>query len=502
MTNQQFVEKCSRVCRDAQNQLPLALRTRLKTDTERRKDKDPDVMLFSIRDKERSGLWNGYYTTYALVHNPFKGVGGIWHCRFMHHKKRKDTGSGRFNDGIDRLVRRYNGQGGFHLEQNDEVFNLTQPFKGTEPQLESKLAHALAFLVAHLHPGLDKVIAGTEKLAAKHNEGKQGDSTPKKTSENVLGRTRRYWVVSPNVKDDDSTVEAWCAASIREQGAFMGWAPDDWEHGAIGPKFAGLAEPGILPGDVILLARRYNHKPHLVGFGVVRGNPLTSLKNFAPPQDQPFGSFRRLSPFVPWSRVPLGVPLKETLRWTKAMAELHPTEEETHKKVCDWMERHLRSAEASHPISVPDQGHIKHPTLIDPPEAHQLDFVVQTREQVINAKATEAGLLASYREWLKKQDRQLVAARYGKLWCDGYEVETKNLVEAKSSTQREYVRMAVGQLLDYAFMGKKHFGEPNKAILLPAKPEAEVLEWLRSLDISVIWQERGLFFDNADRWFT
>ena len=71
-------------------------------------------------------------------------------------------------------------------------------------------------------------------------------------------RERRYWVVSPNVKPQDKTVGEWSKASIREHAVFMGWPPDAGDGGKmIGHKFAGLAEPGIEPNDVVLIARRH-----------------------------------------------------------------------------------------------------------------------------------------------------------------------------------------------------------------------------------------------------
>ena len=62
--------------------------------------------------------------------------------------------------------------------------------------------------------------------------------------------------------------------------------------------------------------------------------------------------------------------------------------------------------------------------------------------------------------------------------------------------------MAVGQLLDYAFQGKEKLGEPNKAILLPKKPDNNIEKWLLSLKISVIWREKRFFLDNANGQFS
>ena len=152
-------------------------------------------------------------------------------------------------------------------------------------------------------------------------------------------KQRRYWVVSPNVRNDPRTVSKWIEASVREQAAFMGWGPNDYEHGQIGAKFAGNAKYGVMPNDVILIARRHRGEPEVVGFGVVRGNHATRLDGFTPPQE--FGSMRKLSPFQQWSAPPSNIPIREILRHTKSLVQLHPDDNDVHRKVCSWMERHL-----------------------------------------------------------------------------------------------------------------------------------------------------------------
>src|SRR5262245_14897207 len=112
-------------------------------------------------------------------------------------------------------------------------------------------------------------------------------------------------------------------------------------------------------------------------------------------------------------------------------------------------------------------------------ENPQLDYTIRTKRAVKTIKAVEDKLLHGYRDWLKKQHRNLVAAKYQRLRCDGYESQRNNLIEAKSSIRREHIRMAVGQLLDYAFQGRKKFVNSNMAILLPKKPHSEIVDWLR-----------------------
>lgn len=110
---------------------------------------------------------------------------------------------------------------------------------------------------------------------------------------------------------------------------------------------------------------------------------------------------------------------------------------------------------------------------------------------------SESRLLKRYRAWLAQRGHELKTAVYGKLRCDAYEPDRGNLIEAKASSSREAIRMAVGQLLDYAYQGRKTLGRPAKAALVPQKPDQDIEDWLRSLDISAIWPASGLLHDNT-----
>ena len=253
-----------------------------------------------------------------------------------------------------------------------------------------------------------------------------------------------------------------------------------------------------MPGDVILIARRHRHEPEIVGFGVVIGDATKTTRAKVP---EDFGSLRKLSPFIPWSRKPDGVPIIDALRHTKALVQLHPERGGAHKAVCEWMEKHL-SSRPNEPVPKPPQPVDPYTTVIDLPESHQLDYKVQTQNEVIRAKKEEASLVHAYSDWLKMQGRKLEAARYAKLQCDGYERARNNLIEAKGVVSREHIRMAVGQLLDYAFQGMGQLGEVKKAILLPGKPGCEMVAWLKPLGISLIWREDTVFLDNANGQFT
>jgi hypothetical protein len=62
--------------------------------------------------------------------------------------------------------------------------------------------------------------------------------------------------------------------------------------------------------------------------------------------------------------------------------------------------------------------------------------------------------------------------------------------------------MAAGQLLDYAFVGRKELGIPNMAILLPNRPDEGGLGWLKEIGVHLIWREGRTFRDNCKGQFT
>ena len=307
---------------------------------------------------------------------------------------------------------------------------------------------------------------------------------------------RSYWVVSPNVNNSEATVRDWKNASIAGSAAFMGYKPHDEGHKGIGPKFANT----IAPGDVILIARRFNKQPDPVGFGIVWGTYKKSKKGVKIPEGGRLGSLRNLRPFIVQRRPPAGIPLIQTLRHTTALAQLHPERHDAHALVCNWMDKRLKD-EKPEPDDKRRRGSddIK---IVASSANHQLEYIVRTRKQVTKAENKEFVLLKDYRRWLGKQGRKLVTARYKKLQCDGFEEKYGNLIEAKSSISREHIRMAVGQLLDYAFQGEEKFGKPNMGILLPKEPDLTSVGWLAPLKINLIWRKKGVFLDDANGRFT
>ena len=80
------------------------------------------------------------------------------------------------------------------------------------------------------------------------------------------------------------------------------------------------------------------------------------------------------------------------------------------------------------------------------------------------------------------------------LYSDVYNVTRKQLVEAKAGTGRGDVRMAIGQLADYGRFVPKG---ADRAVLLDAKPQTDLLVLLDSQGIAAIWRNGDSFVDNA-----
>lgn len=72
------------------------------------------------------------------------------------------------------------------------------------------------------------------------------------------------------------------------------------------------------------------------------------------------------------------------------------------------------------------------------------------------------------------------------LLCDLYDRTSNTLVEAKSSIARPAIRMAIGQLVDYARLVEP---APRKLILVPQKPRPDLLRLAASQDIGVTWPD-------------
>ena len=75
----------------------------------------------------------------------------------------------------------------------------------------------------------------------------------------------------------------------------------------------------------------------------------------------------------------------------------------------------------------------------------------------------------------------------GYLQPDFFMPQRDYIIEAKPSSAREYVRLAIGQVLDYVNLYRLHNGaSPRPGLLLPSVPKRDLLSLLRILNIALI----------------
>jgi hypothetical protein len=132
-------------------------------------------------------------------------------------------------------------------------------------------------------------------------------------------------------------------------------------------------------------------------------------------------------------------------------------------------------------------------------------YDTKTKKEVVRARREESKLVEDFAALLTRQGDSVcrhkitVPGAGGPLYSDLYNETRGQLIEAKAGTSRSDVRMAIGQLADYARMIKP---PPRCAVLLEARPPQELIDLLHSQDLAVIWRDGPGFCDNSGGTFT
>ncbi|HSS34544.1 MAG TPA: hypothetical protein VLL27_14820 [Solirubrobacterales bacterium] len=133
-----------------------------------------------------------------------------------------------------------------------------------------------------------------------------------------------------------------------------------------------------------------------------------------------------------------------------------------------------------------------------PVEQHLTErMVIEPNREPYEAERREQPLVLSFANALRARGHDVNRLQLrpdgeaAPILCDLFDATTKTLIEAKGSVSRNSIRMAIGQLADYARLVDTR---PTKAILVPEKPRHDLLHLAASQDIEVIWpNESGGF---------
>jgi hypothetical protein len=136
-----------------------------------------------------------------------------------------------------------------------------------------------------------------------------------------------------------------------------------------------------------------------------------------------------------------------------------------------------------------------------PLEQNQAEtFTANPAKGQTQAERREAALVDRYTAWLAQHgqhaERQRISLPGAKraLYTDMFNTTTREVVEAKGSANRDHVRLALGQVLDYA----RFVAHERRGVLLPVRPAEDLVELLISQGISCIYETRPGTFDRVD----
>ena len=148
-------------------------------------------------------------------------------------------------------------------------------------------------------------------------------------------KNRNYWVVSPNVKNNDEE-NKWKEFLSNNPYSFIGWDEDN--------QFGNTFINTIKKGDVILNAQRKNWKPYVFGIGIVS----TDKCDWQEIENTPSGAYcRQLNPYLTKERVSkLNLDFNGTAYYgdnkqIPALYQLHPQRNENDKRLVEIIEKEL-----------------------------------------------------------------------------------------------------------------------------------------------------------------
>jgi hypothetical protein len=133
-------------------------------------------------------------------------------------------------------------------------------------------------------------------------------------------------------------------------------------------------------------------------------------------------------------------------------------------------------------------------------EQHTERAFVDPSREPYEAERSEAKLVKALRDHLRSEGHKVVRYRIlpegelKPLYADLYDETAEVLVEAKGAVTREAVRMAIGQLTDYA----RFLPGSVRTVLLPEEPRLDLLLLAESGGITVVWPGGSSYVGRPD----
>lgn len=136
-----------------------------------------------------------------------------------------------------------------------------------------------------------------------------------------------------------------------------------------------------------------------------------------------------------------------------------------------------------------------------PVESHQTEkYISRPKKGFTVAERREADLVERYSNVLQGHGRTVTSreirmpGNMPSLYIDLFDEELGELIEAKSSASRNHVRLALGQILDYARY-VKHY---KLAVLVPTRPADDLVGLLGDYGVSCIYEDSPGKFERIE----
>jgi hypothetical protein len=125
-----------------------------------------------------------------------------------------------------------------------------------------------------------------------------------------------------------------------------------------------------------------------------------------------------------------------------------------------------------------------------PPDSSEFEVTITESETTRTVSRIEFALQTAFGEWLRSRGLNPMRVRLpvhgAAIEPDLYEPTSGMVVEAKKSPAREYVRLALGQVLDYAYCVERDKRKAVPAILLPTAPDDDLVAVCDRANVAVI----------------
>ncbi|WP_146079105.1 hypothetical protein [Pseudoclavibacter sp. RFBA6] len=152
-------------------------------------------------------------------------------------------------------------------------------------------------------------------------------------------------------------------------------------------------------------------------------------------------------------------------------------------------------------LVVRDGPQLLQPVIADWIQPDSGGFTIDLQPREIEMSRVEFDLQASFGNWLKSKNHVVHAlslpAGNTRIRPDIYDSTAGEVIEAKKSTARSYVRMAIGQSLDYANNARRVGIHAKPAILLPGRTEDDLNDLCQRLNVRVHTRDGNVFRESA-----